>query len=98
MDNVVSIELFGQTYNFKTDLDPEVSREAVELLRTSVAKLENDALVSSIPLSERPIMLMMAALDLASENVRLQKQRQDLQTKITSCADNLINKLKAQTG
>lgn len=94
MDNVISIELFKQIYKFKTDLDVEISQPAVEMLQNAVVKTQG-GLPGAVPVKDQPIVLMMAALSLASESIRLKQQYNDLLNKLKSRSDNLIAKLNA---
>lgn len=95
MDNVISIELFKQVYKFKTDLAPDISRDAVEMLQNAVAKTNGDAL-GAVPVTERPIILMLAALDLASDHIRLQQQYEELLDGVKSRSESLIAKLSLE--
>lgn len=92
MDNIISIELFKQVYKFKTDLDQEVTREAVVALQNAVQKIMGDA-AGNTPVSERQAVLMMAALDIASDQIRLKQQYEELLGRVKSCSDSLVAKL-----
>ena len=96
MDNVISIELFRQVYKFKTDLDPALSREAVKMLKETVGRLQGGAPGSAMPLPERQIVLIMAALEIACDQIRMQQQSDGLLMKIKSRSDYLITKLNAE--
>lgn len=92
MDNVISIELFKQVYKFKTDLDYRQSQEAVVALQNAVQKIlgENGG---NVPMSERQAVLMMAALDMANDQIRLRRQYDELLGRVKSCSDSLVAKL-----
>lgn len=95
MDNIVSIELFKQVYKFKTNLDPGLSRQAVEILQNAVAKVQGGA-TGATPISERQIILTMAALDLISDQICLKEQYEELLEQVKSRSDSLIAKLSVK--
>lgn len=95
MDNIISIELFKQVYKFKTDLDPKLTRQAVEILQNAVAKVQ-DGSSAPAPLAERQILLTMAALDLISDQIRLKQQYEELLDQLKSRSDSLIAKLSLE--
>ena len=95
MDNVISIELFKQVYKFKTDLDPGLSRQAVEILQNAVAKVQGGS-AGAAPMGERQIILTMAALDLISDQIRLKQQYEELLEQVKSRSDSLIAKLSVE--
>lgn len=96
MGNVISIELFRQVYKFKTDLDPALSSEAVKMLKEAVGRLQGGAPGSAMPLPERQIVLIMAALEIACDQIRLQQQSDGLLIKLKSRSDHLITKLNVK--
>lgn len=95
MDNIISIELFKQVYKFKTDLDSGLSHQAVEILQNAVTKVQG-GLAAAVPLGERQIILTMAALDLISEQIRLEQQYKELLEQVKSRSDSLVAKLSVE--
>ena len=95
MDNIISIELFKQVYNFKTDLDSAITQQAVEILQNAVTKVQ-DGVPTAAPLAERQIVLTMAALDLVSEQIRLKQQYEELLDQLKQRSDSLIAKLNLE--
>lgn len=95
MDNIISIELFKQVYKFKTDLDPKLTQQAVEILQNAVTRVQGDS-PAAAPISERQIILTMAALDLISDQIRLKQQYEELLDQLKSRSDSLIAKLSLE--
>ncbi len=69
MDNIITVELLGQEYQFRVDPQREDARDIVDYLKMKVEEIR--ARVKNI--SDHKI-IMLAALDIASDYYRLRKE------------------------
>ncbi|MDM8552745.1 cell division protein ZapA [Desulfobacterales bacterium HSG2] len=91
MEQLVNIELFGQSYTFKTESELSEAREAANLLVKEVAKIELQLSAKS-PVPEQTI-LILAALNIAGENYKLKRKYSDMVQEITERSASLIHTL-----
>lgn len=90
MDELLNIQLFGQTYTFKAD-SPGAQAEAVALaLRREVERIAGD-----VPGSEmnKLTIMILAALNFANENYELKNDRADADAQLTHRTRQLIQVL-----
>ena len=70
MEQIVTIELFGQPHTFKADSDVTRAREVADLLVKEVERIENQQVDPSSNISRQKI-LILAALNIANEHMEL---------------------------
>ena len=93
MEQLVTIELFGQPYTFKTESDIINAKEVADYLIKEVAKVETQhSRKSSVT---KFGTLALAALNIANENIERKKIYSDLLASISKKSDNLIRALDA---
>ena len=100
MEHLVTIELFGQPYTFKTESEGYRAKEVADYLAQEVARVENLQLKQSNRLNQTTIMIM-AALNIIKDYLDLQKDRKALIQEVSTRSANLIQKLDrccAQSG
>ena len=96
MEQIVTIELFGQPHTFKADSDVTKAKEVADLLVEAVARVEsqqNDQL-SNI---SRQKILILAALNIANEHMELKRNHSKLLHDVAQRTTNLIGRLNDST-
>ena len=92
MEQIVTIELFGQPHTFKADSDVTRAREVADLLVREVARVESQQIDPSSNISRHKI-LILAALNIANENMELKMNHSKLIHDVTDRTSNLIHTL-----
>ena len=92
MEQIVTIELFGQPHTFKADSDVTKAREVADLLVEAVARVESQ---QNDPLSNisRQKILILAALNIANEHMELKRNHSKLLHDVAQRTTNLIGSL-----
>jgi cell division protein ZapA (FtsZ GTPase activity inhibitor) len=93
LEQLVTIELFGQPYTFKTESDITNAKEVADYLVKEVAKVETQH--SSKSSVTKFATLILAALNIANENIERKKNYSDLLANISKQSANLIRALDA---
>lgn len=91
MEQLVTIELFGQPYTFKTESDVADAQEVADYLVKEVTKIETQH--SSKSSVTKLATLILAALNIANENIELKKNHSDLLKDISKRSTNLMHSL-----
>lgn len=92
MEQLVTIELFGQPFTFKTQSEGSRAKEIADYLAQEVARVENLQANKSAGTNQIAIMIS-AALNLAQENLELKSERAKLIHTVVNRSENLIRKL-----
>ena len=92
MDEIVTIELFGQTYTFKANAEVTKAKEVADHLVKEVSRIEDQQANQSSNMSKLTI-LMLAALNIANENMELKRNHSKLLHDVTDRTANLIHTL-----
>ena len=92
MEEIVTIELFGQTHTFKADPEVTKAKEVADLLVKEVDRIEGQQLDQSSNMSKMTI-LMLAALNIANEHMELKRNHSKLLHDVTDRTANLIHTL-----
>ncbi|OQX27733.1 MAG: hypothetical protein BWK80_03870 [Desulfobacteraceae bacterium IS3] len=89
LEQLVTIELFGQSYTFGAETEISKAEEVADLLVKEVARIEGQlsAKSSTIP---RQTILILAALNIAGENYELKKKYSERLKNISERSANLI--------
>lgn len=93
MEKIISIELFGQTYNFQAESNPEKAQEVADLLKKEVTKAEKEHKAGSQPVS-RFAILLSAALNIAHDSIDPKKDFNSVLEKISERSTHLLQKLE----
>ncbi len=96
MEKIISIELFGQTFNFQADSDPGKAQEVADLLVKEVTKVEDEHKAHSKQISRLAIMLS-AALNIAHERIDLKRNENKALEEINRRSTHLLHKLDRWT-
>ena len=91
MEQLVTIELFGQPYTFKAESNVTHAKEVADYLVEEVARIEKQHPSQSS--GTKLTTLLLAALNIANENVELKKSHSDLLSNISKRSVNLIHAL-----
>ncbi len=94
MEQRVTIELFGQPYTFKTESGVTNAREVADFLIKEVAKVETQLSSKSSQITKLAT-LILAALNIANENIELKKTHSDLLRGVSERSATLIRVLDA---
>jgi cell division protein ZapA (FtsZ GTPase activity inhibitor) len=92
LDQLVTIELFGQPYTFKADSDYEKAKLAADTLVEEVSKVESQQAGRSSGVTKLTILLL-AALNIANENYELKAKYSELCHNVFERSNNLIRLL-----
>jgi cell division protein ZapA (FtsZ GTPase activity inhibitor) len=92
LDEIVTIELFGQTHTFKANSEVTKAKEVADLLVKEVSRIEDQQANQSSNMSKLTI-LMIAALNIANENLELKRSHSKLLNDVTDRTVSLIHTL-----
>ena len=93
MEEIVTIELFGQTHTFKADSEVTKAKEVADLLVNEVSRIEDQQPNQSSNMSKLTI-LMLAALNIANDHLELKRDHSKLLHDVTDRTANLIHSLE----
>lgn len=91
-EQIVTIELFGQPYTFKAESEVKEAKEVAEILVKEVDKIQNRQTDQSSTMSNLTI-LMLAALNIANENMELKRNYARFLDEISERSTGLIRRL-----
>ena len=92
MEEIVTIELFGQTHTFKANSEVTKAKEVADLLVKEVSRIEDQQSNQSSNMSKLTI-LMLAALNIANDHMELKRNHSKLSHDVTDRTANLIHTL-----
>jgi cell division protein ZapA (FtsZ GTPase activity inhibitor) len=92
LDEIFTIELFGQTHTFKANSEVTKAKAVADLLVKEVCRIEDQQENQSSNMSKITI-LMLAALNIANENIEMKSDHAKLLHDITDRTTNLIHTL-----
>jgi cell division protein ZapA (FtsZ GTPase activity inhibitor) len=92
VDEIVTIELFGQTHTFKANSEVAKAKAVADLLVQEVGRVEDQQANQSSNMSKLTI-LMLAALNIANDNIVLKSNHAKLLHDITDRTTELIHTL-----
>ena len=93
MEEIVTIELFGQTHTFKADSEVTMAKEVADLLVNEVSRIEDQQSNQSSNMSKLTI-LMLAALNIANDHLELKRDHSKLLHDVTDRTASLIHSLE----
>ena len=88
MDDIVTIELFGETYKFKTEVEFDNAKMVADFLVDEVLKVEKK-LKETTPGVLRFKLLLLAALNISGEYFKLKNNHKDLLENISDRLENI---------
>jgi cell division protein ZapA (FtsZ GTPase activity inhibitor) len=92
LDQIVTIQLFGQTHTFKANSEVTKAEEVADFLVREVNRVESQQTDKSSNMSKLTI-LMLAALNIANEHMELIRNHSELLDDVSNRTANLIRTL-----
>ena len=92
MEQMVTIELFGQPYTFKAESDVETAKAVADLLVKEVDKVQNQQSGQLSNISNLTI-LILAALNIANENMELKRNHSKLLDDVNQRSARILGQL-----
>ena len=92
MENIITIELFGERYSFKADSGVANAKEVGELLTREVASIEEQISVNAVNMNKISIVAM-AALNIISQYTEIKQAHADLVDKLAKRSALLSEKI-----
>ena len=92
VEQLLTIELFGQSYTFKADEGFGRAKEIADLLIKEVERVEVGQAVPSSGMSKVAVLLL-AALNIANENYELKRKQASLYQTVSTRSKGLLNLL-----
>lgn len=92
MEQMVTIELFGQSYTFKTESDVQTAKAVADLLVNEIDKVQNQQSGKLSNISNLTIVIL-AALNIANENMELKRNHSKLLDDVNQRSARLIGQL-----
>ena len=96
-ERYVTIEIFGQPFTFKSDADASTAKAVADFLVNVVDRVESE-LSEQTPHATRQAILVMTALNIASENFELKRSHLRFLQKIRRRSERLIRSLDLAVG
>ncbi len=95
MEQLITIELFGQPYKFKSAPETENAQKVADVLVKEVGRIQ-DQQSEEAPGITQIAILILAALNIANENMDLKKNYSTLQETVSRRSDTLKRLLDAE--
>lgn len=92
MEQLLTIEIFGQPYTFQTDSDLTQAKLVADVLVREVRRVERQQKKAGAEINKNT-MLVIAALNIATENAELKKEHDKTLNSISHRAEKLIRSL-----
>jgi cell division protein ZapA (FtsZ GTPase activity inhibitor) len=89
VENLITIELFGRCYTFKTESDVARAKAVADSLVKEVVRIQEKESGGSLELTNLTI-LILAALNIADENFELKHNQAQLLNKVAQKSDHLL--------
>jgi cell division protein ZapA (FtsZ GTPase activity inhibitor) len=95
VEQLITIELFGQPYKFKSVPETENAQEVADVLVKEVGRIQ-DQQSKEAPGITQIAILILAALNIVNENMELKKKYSTLQETVSRRSDTLKRLLDAE--
>jgi len=95
VEQLVTVELFGQPYKFKAQTENAKAQQVADLLVNEVARVQSKQ-AKETPGINHIAILIIAALNIASENLEIKKNYTELVRDISERSAFLIRQLDAR--
>jgi cell division protein ZapA (FtsZ GTPase activity inhibitor) len=93
VEQLLTIELFGQAYAFKADEDFDRAKQVADLIVKEVERVEMEQVVPSSGM-RKVAVLLLATLNIANENYELKKKQASVYRTVGTRLKNLLNLLE----
>ncbi len=94
LEEILTVDLFGETYNFKTDADSNQGSAIVRSIVDEVLRA-GDGMKGPLTENRKFVQLLVATLNIAKELAEVKKGHEELQEKLVRKSATLIEKLGA---
>lgn len=94
MEQLVTIEIFGRPYTFKAESEVKHAKEVADYVVKEVNKVETLQSSHSSSITKLAIIIL-AALNIANENIDIKRDRTDFLNNISNRSAKLIHALDA---
>jgi cell division protein ZapA (FtsZ GTPase activity inhibitor) len=92
LEQLVTIDLFGQSYTFKTDSEVSKAEEVADFLVKEVEKVESQHSLKTLDVTKVTI-LILAALNIANENFEIKRNNPEFLNDISQRLNRIIRTL-----
>ncbi|GAB6144362.1 cell division protein ZapA [Desulfocicer niacini] len=93
MEEIVTIDLFGRQFQFRTDKPLEDCEKVVEKLKQYVSQAE-DQTNNTASVQNRVVVLLLAGMNLANDLVATESEVSKFHDHVDRKSSDLLNKLK----
>lgn len=93
MENLITIELFGQTYTFKTESEIGKATAIADLLVEEVNRIQKKGIGRQSSEMTHITTLILAALNLAKENYDLKLKHSEFLSQLSDRSINLLHRI-----
>lgn len=90
MEHLLTIEVLGQSYKFKTGVDHATARKVADLVVQEIGKVHTRFSDIKAALNNR-VILILAALNIAEEYIEIKKDYSELVQNITKRSNELVH-------
>jgi cell division protein ZapA (FtsZ GTPase activity inhibitor) len=94
LEELVTVELFGRSYTFKAESEITMAKDVADYLIKEVSRVESQQSIKTSNISKFAI-LILAALNIANENMELKKKHSDFMHAISKQSSDLMRSLDA---
>ncbi|MDP2646791.1 MAG: cell division protein ZapA [Desulfobacterales bacterium] len=92
MERLITIELFGQSFTFKTEADNSRAKEVADSLVQAVIKVASQQSEGASEIKKLTTMIL-ASLNIANENIELKTEQDEFMRTISGISAVLIKNL-----
>jgi len=92
LEQLVTIDLLGQSYTFKTDSEVSKAKEVVDFLENEVKKVESQHSLKTLDITKFTI-LILAALNIANKNFEIKRNDSEFFNDISQRLNRMISTL-----
>ena len=93
MENLITIELFGQTYTFKTESEMDKAKAVADSLVKEVNRIQKQGPGRQSSEMTKLTIVILAALNLANENYDLKANHSAFVSQIADRSQSLLNRI-----
>jgi cell division protein ZapA (FtsZ GTPase activity inhibitor) len=94
VENLITIDLFGQTYTFKTESEATIAEAVADSLVKEVARIQENISRQPSELTKLTVMIL-AALNFAKENNELRAEHKEILRKVAERSNSLLRRIDA---
>jgi cell division protein ZapA len=95
LEQLLTIELFGQPYTFRTDSDLQKAKTVADILMREVKQVEAQQKKAGTGITKNA-MLILAALNIAEENLELKQKQTNFMENVSQRADTIMKLMGKQ--